>query len=273
MGELEMSLLSKALPRLGTLAYLSNLMRNLIDSSVCQGKRLSKASFNTLKSVFLSRGCSICDRPTSYSFCTDCSRQILQQTSKPAPSLNQPSNGLSISALGAYSGALKRAILAMKYSDRPDVAQSLGTALAQHWQSQQSTRSEDTNNLYVLPIPLHLKRQQSRGYNQAELIARSFCRVSRLPLLAHGLVRTQATKPQHELGLAARQQNLEQVFDIGSSLDKLVKRQVRHSHRKVAVWLIDDIYTTGATAQSAVRTLEHAGIAVMGMATVARAAL
>jgi len=222
------------------------------------------------------QGCAVCDRATANPFCTDCERQILQQTSYHSPSLNQASGNLRISALGSYGGSLKRAILAMKYSDRPDVARPLGAALAQHWLSQQTTQLA-SHHLYAIPIPLHAGRQKSRGYNQAELIANSFCRVSRMPLLADGLVRSKATKPQHELGLAARQQNLDQVFDVGASLHKIARRlqqsnKEQKQERKVGVWLVDDIYTTGATAQSAVQTLEQAGITVLGMATVARAA-
>ena len=220
------------------------------------------------------QGCAVCDRPAADPFCTDCDRQISRQASCHAPSLNQASGDLRISALGSYGGSLKRAILAMKYSDRPDVARPLGAALAQHWLSQQTTQLA-SHHLYAIPIPLHASRQKSRGYNQAELIADSFCRVSRMNLLADGLVRSQATKPQHELGLAARQQNLDQVFDVGASLHKIVRRLAQQSNkeREVAVWLIDDIYTTGATAQSAVQTLEQSGIKVFGIATVARAAL
>ena len=226
------------------------------------------------------QGCAVCDRPTAAPFCTDCDRQISQQTSRRAPSLDQASGDLCISALGAYSGALKRAILAMKYSSRPDVARPLGTALARHWLSQQSlsqtirrSGGQSGHHLYAIPIPLHAGRQQSRGYNQAALIADAFCRVSGVSLLADGLVRSQATQPQHELGLAARQQNLDQAFKIGAPLYKIMRRVAQRSDRarEVSVWLIDDIYTTGATAHSAVRTLEQAGVSVLGIATVARA--
>ncbi len=251
-------------------------MKNLIAVGGRQSLRLSKNGFNALKKVFLMQGCSVCDRPSSAPLCTDCQRQILQQ-GKPFPSLNQSAGDLSICALGAYGGSLKRAILAMKYSDRPDVARPLGAALAQHWLSQQAGLSA-YDHLYAIPIPLHAGRQKSRGYNQAELIADAFCRVSKLPLLADGLVRSRATKPQHELGLAERQQNLDQVFEVGTSLQRIVKRLAHQSssqssRARVGVWLVDDIYTTGATAQSAVRSLEQKGITVVGMATVARAAI
>lgn len=238
-------------------------------------ERFSRTGLGSLGSLFLSQGCAVCDRPTPKTFCTDCYRQVAQQQSKPIPVRNDVSDKLAVVASGLYGGALKRAILAMKYGDRPDVAEPLGAALAQHWLAYQSDASNGlashANNIYAVPIPLHADRQKSRGYNQAELIANSFSRVSRLPSLPHGLVRSQATKPQHELSPVARQQNLNQVFEVGTSLYKAAQRT--HGRIKASVLLVDDIYTTGATAQSAVHTLEQSGFLVAGIATVARASL
>lgn len=245
-------------------------------------KRFGKTGLTALAQLFLSRGCAVCDRPTPKFFCIDCQRQIAQQQSSPLPTTNKASDRLPVIASGLYGGSLKRAILAMKYSDRPDVAQPLGAALAQHWRIYQSdslkrrtANRSAASRLYAVPIPLHAERQKRRGYNQAELIADSFCRVSGMPSLAHGLVRSQATKPQHELNLTARQQNLSQVFEVGPSLHNAAQVLTKKSNGrlKASVLLIDDIYTTGATAQSAAATLQQAGFAVAGIATVARAAL
>jgi ComF family protein len=115
----------------------------------------------------------------------------------------------------------------------------------------------------IVPIPLHPIKLQQRGFNQADLLARSFCRLTRLPLHIDGLRRVQATQPQHSLGRSARQQNLAQAFDVNP-------KQVS-ALRKTTVWLLDDIFTTGATAQSAAHTLRRHGIAVAGICTVARA--
>ncbi|MGB3298134.1 MAG: ComF family protein [Phormidesmis sp.] len=239
-------------------------------------------AFRPVIGLFLSRGCPVCDRPTAQTFCLDCQRQIFQ----PKTAQNQPKDrpdpsgnpALPISALGQYEGALKRAILAMKYSDRPEVALPLGTALGWHWLAQQKKSQNAVNPIdrtavYAVPIPLHDSRQKSRGFNQAELIARAFCRVSKLPLLAHGLVRAESTRPQHELGLTERQQNLAQVFQIGASLHQRANRARSQGKARPTVLLVDDIYTTGATVQSAAATLSQNGIAVVGVATVARAYL
>jgi predicted amidophosphoribosyltransferase len=274
-------------------------------------KQFGRTGFRQITSLFLAQNCPVCDRPTAQTFCLDCQRQIYPSVD---PQIGQDFNESSLSepcllpvcALGLYSGSLKRAILALKYGDRPDVAGPLGAALAQHWLAQPPTALASTVTsastiakdgpppLCAVPIPLHNERYNDRGFNQAELIARAFCQVSKLPLLPHGLIRVQATRPQHALGLADRQQNLEHVFQIGPSLSQRFPEKASRFPRKAsrrdasrtplhrpnqpgvslpAVLLVDDIYTTGATAQSAATTLRQAGISVAGIVAVAQAQL
>ncbi|MEM8807369.1 MAG: hypothetical protein AAGF01_15210, partial [Cyanobacteria bacterium P01_G01_bin.38] len=99
----------------------------------------------------------------------------------------------------------------------------------------------------------------------AELIAQGFCRITGLPCLGQGLLRVKATEAQHQFGLATRQSNLRSAFRLGPdwTLDRMSS----------AVLLVDDIYTTGATAQAAATELQQSGLKVLGMATVARAIL
>lgn len=236
-------------------------------------RQIGKASLRGLTSLFLAQGCAVCDRPARQPFCIDCQRQILPASvgrSRRLPTLpTADSNRLPVMSLGIYEGMLKRAILKLKYGDRPDIARPLGAALARQWLAQppfapNPDRPGATKKLYALPIPLHPSRYRVRGYNQAELIAQAFCRVSGLPLLPQGLARIQATLPMHQLSLPARQQNLTQAFQIGPSLQRTIRP---------SVILIDDIYTTGTTAQSAADTLNQAGVCVRGMLVLARATL
>ncbi len=225
--------------------------------------QLRKAGSARLLNSFLHRGCAVCDRPTPKSFCFDCQRQLQDQI-RNRPQISASSEPLFVESLGAYDGVLKRAILSLKYENRPEVAQFLGAVLGRQWI--EAARSLPAKPLYALPIPLHSERQQQRGYNQAALLARSFCRVSGLTLLENGLVRSQATVPQHQLGIEARQKNLEGAFAIGKSLQR---RQAKAG--SLGVVLVDDIYTTGVTIQSAEKVLKRSGISVLGTVVVARA--
>lgn len=241
-------------------------MPNLLTRSLKQGRGICQA----LLSTFLTRPCPICQRATHQVFCLDCDRQLwLGQERLSAGSttglIRCPTKGptpLAVMAAGPYSGALKRAILALKYNNRPDVAGPLGWRLGQKWQAQPLPGCRLP---IVVPIPLHASRLQERGYNQAALIAENFCRATGLPLLETGLLRTQVTTAQHQLGAQARQQNLQGVFQVNPVWTS--------QQRARPVLLIDDIYTTGTTARAAARALTQAGIWVCGIGTVAKAIL
>ena len=211
---------------------------------------------------FLQKGCATCDRATAQPFCLDCRRQLTAQigSDRPSTAISQ----LSVKALGTYDGILKQAILALKYENRPDAAQLLGSELAQTWM--QSASLAKAKQIYAVPIPLHADRQRARGYNQSALLARSFCQVSGVRLIENGLVRSQITAPQHQLGREARQQNLASAFSIGQSLSRLSKKAAA-----IEVLIVDDIYTTGTTVQSAAKTLAEHGISTVGVVVVARA--
>jgi predicted amidophosphoribosyltransferase len=76
----------------------------------------------------------------------------------------------------------------------------------------------------------------------------------------NGLARVRSTEAQHSLSASKRAKNLAEAFEIGRDF---------HHHAEVSVLLIDDIYTTGATAMSAMQTLNQAGIKVVGLAATA----
>ena len=161
---------------------------------------------------------------------------------------------------GYYEGSLKQSIARLKYDRQVQIAAPLGTWLAELWPPDRTTSSQAW---IVIPIPLHRERQQQRGFNQAQLIAESFCKSTGISLKAHGLVRTQPTVAQHGLSAAARQQNLQGAFSLGADLKRIP--------RTVRVILIDDIFTTGATFKAAAETLHKSGLETAALLTVAGA--
>jgi ComF family protein len=199
--------------------------------------------------------CPLCDRSSTAVFCQDCDRRI-QACQNLAADVQMP--GLPpLYSWGNYEGALKQSLARLKYERRPRVAEPLGQWLAQLWLD----LGPQDFKLGVVPIPLHGDRQQQRGYNQAELIARSFCQVTGMPLRSNGLTRTQATTAQFGLSRRERYQNLSNVFEVGADLK-------RYPNPRNLV-LVDDIFTTGATLKSATETLEQAGFKVTALLAVA----
>ncbi|MGP1375198.1 MAG: ComF family protein [Almyronema sp.] len=208
--------------------------------------------------LFLQGHCPLCDRPSSQEFCLTCTANLQQQQMASVP-VNWQSP-LPVIAWGHYEGALKQAIAALKYQQQPQIGLALGRWLGTLWQQQQGLQQIP---LTVVPIPLHPDKLKQRGYNQAELIAQGFCRVTRLPLAADGLQRIRLTEAQFGLGAEARWHNLAQAFALGSYWQK------RRSATRVL--LVDDIYTTGATAISAANTLRRQRISVLGIGAIAQA--
>lgn len=158
---------------------------------------------------------------------------------------------------------LKRSIAALKYDKKTQLALLLGQWMAEAWQQTQKKRSQPPGRLTVVPIPLYASKLKQRGFNQAALLAQVFCRYTGLSCFESGLMRIKATEAQFGLSKQARLENVTDAFQVGQTL---LRRQGR-----VCVLLLDDIFTTGATARSAQQTLQHSHIPVYGMAALARA--
>jgi ComF family protein len=212
---------------------------------------------NGLLALFLKSTCPLCDRPADVDLCEYCQRQLLRCQ------LKHPSNfwqgELPVFVWGTYGGALKRAIAVLKYENQPQLARPLGHWLGQAWlKSPLATRAK---KLTVVPIPLHPTKLQQRGYNQTELIAQSFCEFTGYKQQPRGLERVRATEAQFGLSMQQREQNLADAFVIGKSLS--------NPQTASPVLLLDDIYTTGATARSAAQALHRQGIPVYGIVAIA----
>ncbi|MBD1866409.1 ComF family protein [Cyanobacteria bacterium FACHB-471] len=213
-------------------------------------------SLSGLLNLFLELGCSLCQRSTPGELCQGCQRQIQRCQGSDA----QWQEPLPLFAWGVYGGALKRAIATLKYDNQPRLARPLGHWLAQDWlesSQQKMLRQKPT----VVPIPMYAAKKQQRGYDQAELLAKHFCEFAGLPLQRRGLERIRSTEAQFTLSATAREENLSDAFRVGKELQR---------HRSSAVLLLDDVYTTGATARSAMQILHHHAIEVVGLVAIAK---
>lgn len=166
---------------------------------------------------------------------------------------------------GLYRGALRGAVLEMKFHRRERLAVKLGELLAVPWAA--CPALEEASHATLVPVPLHRSRRRERGYNQAEALARGLA--TELRRAAGGgvkvdlgcLLRTRATPPQTGLSLRARLENVRGAFEVASP---------QRARGRVLV-LVDDVMTTGATLSACAAALKRAGAAqVLGL-TLARA--
>lgn len=203
--------------------------------------------------LFLKPNCPLCDRTATEIFCQYCQRQIQEcQLTAPAQYWH---GDLPLFAWGKYEGSIKRSIGRLKYDGYRSIADFYGECLAQQWQK---LALPVPPKLIAIPVPLHPDKLASRGFNQAELIARKFCQFTGAKLDL-SLQRTRSTVAQFGLSKSARKENVEGAF-------ALINSSLKPGDN---VLVIDDIYTTGATVREIVNVLQSHQINVCGVAVIA----
>jgi ComF family protein len=168
-------------------------------------------------------------------------------------------------AYGTYDDELRELVHLLKYERARWVAGMLGSRLAA---AIATLKSEAAKELLAVAVPLFPLKEQQRGYNQAVLLADAAIASLKksgfgLKLIAdHGVLRrTRDTESQFSLSPKDRRANLRGAFAVREGA-RIVGREVL---------LIDDIYTTGATARECALMLRRAGAAKVWVATVTRA--
>jgi ComF family protein len=153
-------------------------------------------------------------------------------------------------AVGAYEGALRAIVHALKYDGRRTLAKPLGRLM----------RARGTDVLrgadFSVPVPLHPSRRRERGFNQAEDLAECVG----LPVI-HVLRRVRRTATQADLPAARRHANVRDAFVLRTDAQNLQGK---------TVVLIDDVSTTGATLDACARVLTEGGVREVRALTAAR---
>lgn len=147
-------------------------------------------------------------------------------------------------ALLHYDQTAQKSIAAFKYGSRPEYADFYGDELVRRYGRQLLRWRPEA----IVPVPADRARQRVRGYNQSQVLAERLGTALHLPVLPEVLIRRHHTRAQKDLGPAARQKNLEQAIAVAHWPPGLTR-----------VLLVDDIYTTGSTAEACTRSLKQAG--------------
>jgi ComF family protein len=238
------------------------------------GERL-RAALDAILSVVLAPSCAACDRaleqPTRGPVCDGCWQSILPLT---PPLCDRCGDSLATwrttrtalaccarcrrkpravdraRTIGAYDGALRAIVHALKYEGRRSIARALASLMRRRGAEMLDGAA------CVVPVPLHASRRRHRGFNQASDLARHLG----VPVV-HALKRTRATDTQTGLPAARRHRNVREAFAATRAAESLAG---------LTVVLIDDVTTTGATLDACARVLKQTGVREVRALTAAR---
>ena len=243
-----------------------------VDCRICGSPLIKVSRLPVCKSCLLAlrplQGsyCSVCgealhlpayvlreDSNPSETYCGETRCQLCQRTDPPFE---------RAVAYGSYDGALRDLIHLLKFQQVRPAAAVLGRMLAEAIANLE--QAMPVGSIAVVPVPLYPRKQAQRGFNQAQMIARTalkqLSRPKRFDLCEGVLLRRRETGSQIGLTRHQRRENLRGAFAV-SDTARIVNRDIL---------LIDDVLTTGTTASECARVLLRAGAARVWVATVAR---
>ena len=230
-------------------------------------RRSKDAIFKWVMAPYVCPACCDNFRPLGSPLCSQCGTMFQSRAGDDhlcGDCLEKPRRFRKARAFGVYDQTLMESIHRFKYKGKVQLARPLGTLLLAdlliYW-------NDDPPDL-VAPVPLHARRFRERGFNQAFLLIRDWPRMAaalalQLPDIAidrEVLLRNRWTDSQTGLGRSARRQNIKKAFGVSDENRVFQKK----------ILLVDDVYTTGATADECAGTLFNAGAEWVDVLTLAR---
>ena len=241
-------------------------------------RRLARSTGTAVLDLLLPPECATCDTPVAAPglFCAACFQRANFVTDPCCRCCGVPFTHAGQGTIGAlcptcaedppafararaalrYDAHARRRILPLKHADRTDLARTLAPLMARAGAA--LLREADI----LVPVPLHRARLFQRRYNQAALLARALSRSSGLPTIPDALIRI---RPTTALGDKSARERMEEV---GGAFALRPARAAAIAGRRIL--LIDDVMTSGATADACARALLDAGAGAVDVLVAAR---
>jgi ComF family protein len=183
--------------------------------------------------IFFPRKCFGCQRNGFY-LCPECVKKA---------ELVPPRKKKNYISIWKYKGNIRKAIINMKYKFASEIAKELAGYVIKDLKKRKFPK-----NLVLVPIPLHWRRKNWRGFNQSEEIGKIIAREMKWDFDRNLLRRKASTKPQVKFKGIEREENIRNAFKLNKPLNK-----------KKTVILFDDVLTTGSTIREAMRVIKEGG--------------
>ena len=235
---------------------------------------------NFLLDILFPKKCVGCKKVGSY-FCQDCVSNILQ-TDLVCPKCEKLAVGGAthpicgrrfgldgLWSLGIYQNPLREAIKQLKYGKVRELSKELVDILVEYWAKYQpflldQIKDSRGEGWAVVPVPLFWFRENSRGFNQSNLIGQDLSKKLGLDF-CEALKRTRYTKPQVKLLGKDRHQHIRGAFALSPNCNPPLRGPA-----VTCVLLIDDVWTTGSTLRECCYILKRAGAKKVWAITLAR---
>lgn len=208
-----------------------------------------KELLNGLTSLIFPPICKSCDRRIDSSasvICNACWDTLKTVDKSLLPKIETSGNIDEIYAVYLFDDLFQKIVHALKYQGN----ESIGIELGKRMSSFINPFMPSKNKAALVPIPLHPIKHRERGYNQSELIAIGLNEGTGIPINTRVIRRVKNTKTQTKLNAKEREQNMENAFAICKRFNLKADR---------IIILVDDVFTTGATMNSAALVLKNAG--------------
>ena len=221
-------------------ALLSGLFVSDYNCLICGREMRGKTRYTVcsnclVKQEYIERGCLKCGKllVTEAEYCLDCQNNEKEYDVAVAPFV--------------YSAAIPNLVMDLKFNNKRYLAPYMARFMTDKFLAKELFAS------LVLPVPLHKNREKKRGFNQSALIGKEIAKNLNLPYLPEVAARVKDTLTSSTLegGRKAREENMKDAFVINDA--SAVKNKT--------VLIVDDVLTTGSTANELSRVLKKAGAA------------
>lgn len=184
----------------------------------------------------------------SGSLCLRCGKELVEEDGEYCfGCLHHPKSFVQGISLLNYEEVSSRSLVQIKYKNKREYLDFYSQEMADKLGGKIKRIKAEA----FIPVPVHPARKRTRGFNQAEELALRLSALTDIPVCSDLLIRSRKTAPQKELTPTQRLNNLEQAFQVNTH---------GKSYGLRTVILVDDIYTTGSTAEACTRVLRAAGI-------------
>lgn len=199
--------------------------------------------------------CGFCGKLNTKYICNECEKIVNLEAINKIDSYNKNYNRHLY--IFKYEGIIREKIIDYKFNNKVYLYRTFTEAVLKNKENIKFIEQYD----FLIPVPIHKERKKVRGYNQSELIARILAdEIGKIKLQVDILKKDKNIVAQSTLDKKHRSENIKGVYKVINK-QKIIDRKIL---------LLDDIYTTGSTANECSKVLKEAGCKEVGIITIAK---